>query len=61
MRKKCDSKKVDITLWHERYPESCLDIVLTYIFCFETSTEKSPWTKIYCMENRLSTSIFTYI
>ena len=39
---------------------SCWDIVTTCSFCFETSAEKSPWTKIYCMENCLSTSIFTY-
>ena len=40
-------KKVDITLcWHEFLPASCLDIVTTYSFCFETSAENLPWTKI---------------
>ena len=61
MRTKCNFKKLDATLWFEYFPESCLDIVTTYSFCFETSAEKSPWTKIYCMENCLSTSIFTRI
>ena len=51
------SKKGDITLGHECFAENCLDIVTTYSFCFKTSAEKSPWTKIYYMQNCLNTSI----
>ena len=59
-RRMCDFKKVNITLWPECFFGSCVDIVTTYSFCFETSAEKSPWTKICYMENCLNTSIFTY-
>ena len=57
MRRKYDFKKVDIALWYKYLPKSCLDIVTMYSFCFKTSVEKSPWTKI-CTENCLNTSIF---
>ena len=59
VRRKCDFKKVDISLWPECFLESCLDIVTTYSFCFGTSSEKSPWAKIYGMEYCLNNSIFT--
>ena len=40
MKKKCDFKKVDITLSHECFPESCFDIV-TEVFSI-TSAKRSP-------------------
>ena len=57
IRRMCNFKKVNITLWSECFLDSCLDIVRTYSFCFGTSAEKSPWTKTYCTENCLNTSI----
>ena len=53
IRRKRDFKKVDITFELESFSESCLDIVTTYSFCFETSAEKTTRTKIYRMENCL--------
>ena len=43
MRRMCDFKKVNITLWPGCLHDSCFDIVRSYSFCFETSAEKSPW------------------
>ena len=40
MRKKRDFKKVDTTLSHECFPETCFDIVSTAFF--KTSAKKSP-------------------
>ena len=45
--------------YFECFPESCLDVVTTYSFSFQTSAEKSWWTKIYCIENCHNISIFT--
>ena len=53
MRRMCNFKKVNVTLWPESFLDGCLDIVTTCNSCFETSAEKSPQTKIYCMENSL--------
>ena len=53
MGRKYDFKKVDITLWHGFFPESCLDIVTNYSFCFENSAKKSPLTKIDCLYGKL--------
>ena len=60
IRRMCNFKKVNITLWPECFLDSFLDIITTYSSCFETLAEKSPCTKICCMEDDSAVSFFTF-
>ena len=66
MRRNCDFKKVDITLSHECFPESCLDVVTTYSFCLKLQqknlrVQKSIVWKIVLVPQYLLTRMLSII